>query len=43
MTDIKLQVAILLIKREVPLPLDLETYLLSRGYDVAALYDKYRP
>lgn len=31
------RIAILLMKRADPLPLDLETYLLSEGIDVAAL------
>jgi hypothetical protein len=41
--QIKLRTAIFLIKREDPIPMDLEIYLLSRGYDVSRLYDIYRP
>lgn len=40
---IKLSTAIFLIKREEPVPVDLEVYLLSRGYDVDRLYHIYRP
>lgn len=40
---IKLNTAIFLIKREEPVPMDLEVYLLCRGYDVNRLYEIYRP
>jgi hypothetical protein len=40
---IRLAHAILLIKREDPLPIDLECYLVCRGIDVSRLYDLYRP
>lgn len=43
MIDDLVAVAIILIRREDPLPLDLETQLIQRGIDVSALYRKYRP
>jgi hypothetical protein len=39
---LRLHAAILLMKRSEPLPLDLETYLIAHGIDVAALDAKYR-
>lgn len=38
----RIKVAILLIKRDSPLPLDLTVELLEAGIDVAALEDRYR-
>ena len=35
--------AILLIRREDPLPVDLQARLITAGIDVAALRDKYTP
>ena len=38
----RIQMAILLMKRGSPLPLDLEVYLLSEGIDVAGLDETFR-
>jgi hypothetical protein len=42
LTERKTKVAILMMKADFPLPLDLETYLIGEGVDVAALDRLYR-